>query len=162
MSLERNHHRRHVPFCPSRIALVDQYMFPEKDTTERLCENGISHPIYACNGDISRTLPLDMYPEVNEVHPQIRQSSRPHFMIRDPVHARIIEMNQLDRASGRLEGFYIEGAGYDPRRQREYAINQKVAGRSCGQPDDPPCPPGTACMTNYYTGQSTCKRAPLQ
>src|SRR5437868_8525060 len=96
MSVERDLYRRHIPFCETRIALVDQYMFPEKDTADRLCNNGISHPIYACNGMVSRTLPLDMYPEVNEVHPQIRESSHPHFMIRDPVHARVIERDQLD------------------------------------------------------------------
>jgi len=109
MSIERDHYKRHVPFCQTRPALVDQYMWPEKDTTilGMTCHNGVSHPIYAIDGTISRTLPLDMYPLVHEVHPQIRRSSAPHFMIRDPVHARVIEQNQLDRAHRRLEGLYM-------------------------------------------------------
>jgi len=126
MSVERDHYRRHLPFCETRIALVDQYMFPEKDTTERRCNNGLSNPIYACNGVISRTLPLHMYPEVNQVHPHIRMSSQPHFMSRDPVLSKFIERDQLDRASGRLEGFYMGGGEYDPYRRREYAISQRL------------------------------------
>ena len=159
MSVERDRYRRHIPQCNTRIALVDQYMFPEKDTTERLCDNGVSNPIYACNGVISRTLPLHMYPEVNEVHPHIRMGSQPHFMIRDPVHAKIIERDQLDRASGRLEGFYMGGGEYDPRRKREYIVNQKIASvsRPCGKPGDPVCPQGTQCWINNRTGQGTCK-----
>lgn len=164
MSVERDHYRKHLPFCPTRIALVDQYMFPEKDTTERLCENGVSHPIYACNGDVSRTLPLHMYPEVNEVHPQIRMSSQPHFMIRDPVHASVIERDQLDRASGRIEGFYMGGGEYDPYRRREEILSSRWAGgprlestsRQCGKPGDPPCPSGQSCYINQRTQQGKC------
>jgi len=159
MSVERDAYLRHIPFCPSRYAPVDQYSFPELDTTERRCNNGVSHAIYACNGWISRTLPLDMYPEVNEIHPQIRQSSQPHFMIRDPFHARVIEQNQLDRASGRLEGFYIEGAAYDPHRKREIMLAQRAGvGRSqrCGQPGDPVCPNGKLCYINQRTGEGKC------
>lgn len=134
MSVERNLYRRHIPFCETRIAIVDQYMFPEKDTTERRCNNGVSHAIYACNGDISRTLPLHMYPKVDEVHPQIRMSSQPHFMIRDPVHAKHIEQNQLDWASGRLEGFYMGGGEYDPYQQREEVLRSRCSGgRSFGR-----------------------------
>ena len=105
--MARDGHLRYIPFCETRVAIVDQYMWPEKDTTERICHNGISHPIYACDGTISRTLPLDMYPRINEVHPQVRGPLPPHFMARDPCIARSIEMAQLDRARGRLEGFYV-------------------------------------------------------
>jgi hypothetical protein len=126
MSIERDHFRKHIPFCPSRYAVVDQYLFPEKDTTERLCNNGVSHNIYACNGSISRTLPLHMYPEVDQVHPQIRKSSQPHFMIRDPVHARRIELEQLDLASGRLEGFYADHGGeYNPYQSYEAMFGRR-------------------------------------
>lgn len=112
MSVERDHYRRHIPMCVTRPALVDQYMWPEKDSSDRVCENGVSHPIYACNGHISRTLPLDMYPMVNEVHPQIRQSSQPHFGARDPRMAAAITSMELDMARGRLEGLYSGSAGY--------------------------------------------------
>lgn len=110
--MERDLHKRHIPLCVTRPAVVDQYSWPEKDTTERVCNNGVSHPIYACNGHISRTLPLDMYPEVDQVHPQIRQGWQPHFGSRDPRVAHAIEIAQLDRAKGRLEGLYISGSGY--------------------------------------------------
>jgi hypothetical protein len=183
MSIERNHYRRHIPFCPSRYSPVDQYMFPEVDTTERLCNNGVSHPIYACNGDISRTLPLDMYPKVNEIHPQIRQSDQPHFMIRDPFHARIIEQDQLDRAAGRIEGFYMGGGEYDPYRRREEILSYRWAGApdldsphmecgrpgdqdldsrymECGRPGDPVCPSGQVCFINQRTHRGKCMARP--
>jgi hypothetical protein len=108
MSVERDQFKRHLPACSTRYAIVDQYSFPEKDTTERICHNGVSHAIYACDGTISRTLPLHMYPRYNEVHPQILRSSIPDFQVRDPVMALIIQQNQLDRANKRLEGFYTE------------------------------------------------------
>lgn len=182
MSIERGNYRKHIPFCPTRIALVDQYMFPELDTTEKVCNNGVSHPIYACNGDISRTLPLHMYPEVNSVHPQIRQSSQPDFMIRDPIHARIIERDQLDRARGRIEGFYMGGGEYDPYRRRNDILSSRWAGapdlnsppsrlfglgdhsglgsQRCGGPADPTCPIGQGCFINERTGQGRCISQP--
>jgi hypothetical protein len=109
MSLvERDAHIRFVPFCETRYALVDQYSFPEKDTTERICHNGVSNAIYACDGTISRTLPLHMYPLEGTIHPQILRSSHPHFQSRDPLMMALIQRTQLDRAQGRLEGFYTE------------------------------------------------------
>lgn len=105
--MERFLHKRHIPYCQTRVAVVDQYMWPEKDTTERTCNNGISHPIYACDGTVSRTLPLDMWPKVNEVHPQIRKSSQPHFGSRDPRMKAAITMAEIDMARGRLEGLYL-------------------------------------------------------
>ena len=116
--MDRTYHRKHIPFCSTRIAQCDQYMFPEKDQTEPVCENGVSHPIYSCNGWISYTLPLEMYPRVNEVHPQIAMSKSPHFMARDAKMQRYIERAELDRAEGRIEGFYVEGAAYDPYAER--------------------------------------------
>jgi hypothetical protein len=110
--------RRYIPFCETRIPVVDQYMFPEKDTQERICHNGQSHPIYSCNGNISRTLPLNMWPKVDEIHPQIFYSSQPHFGVRDPTMSKMIEQDQLDKARGRLEGFYVDGTEYDPYRVR--------------------------------------------
>ena len=111
MSVERDLYRRHIPMCVTRPALVDQYMWPEKDSTERVCNNGVSHPIYACNGHVSRTLPLDMYPLVDQVHPQIRQSSQPHFGSRDPRMQAFITAAELDRARGRIEGLYLGSGG---------------------------------------------------
>ena len=124
--MSRDQSLRMVPFCTTRIAPVDQYSFPEVDTTERTCNNGVSGPKYACNGEISRFLPLHDWPEVNKIHPEIRMGSQPHFMARDPYVARQIETQQLDIAQKRLEGFYIEGGGYDPYRIREHQIQQIV------------------------------------
>jgi hypothetical protein len=97
---------RYIPFCETRVALVDQYSWPEKDTTERTCWNGPANPIYACDGRISRTLPLDMWPRVGQVHPLIRRAEWPHFGARDPRMKRYIEATQKDIAQKRLEGFY--------------------------------------------------------
>jgi hypothetical protein len=63
---------RYIPTCPSQIAVVDQYMWPTKDTANHICNNGISHPIYNCKGDIHFSLPLEMYPKVGKLHPQIQ------------------------------------------------------------------------------------------
>lgn len=123
--MSRDQSLRHVPYCETRVAHVDQYMWSEVDTTERKCTNGLSHPVYSCDGTISRTLPLDMWPTVNEVHPQIRMSSQPHFISRNPAMARQIELTQLDLASKRLEGFYINGGGYDPYRERERRLDNR-------------------------------------
>lgn len=106
--MDRTSHKRYIPYCSTRIHPVDQYSFPEVDTKERVCQNGLSHPIYSCNGEISRFLPLDMWPRVNEVHSQIRQSSIPHFNIRDREYAKRLEMEQLDIASKRLQGLYTD------------------------------------------------------
>jgi hypothetical protein len=107
MSVERDRYLRHIPFCVSRPAIVDQYMWPEKDTTERVCVNGMANPIYSCRGEISRSLPLEMYPRVGELHPQVRMSDQPHFGVRDPRTAAAIQAMQLDKAAGRLEGLYM-------------------------------------------------------
>ena len=127
--MDTTSHRRYIPFCETRIPIVDQYAFPEKDTTERICQNGVSHPIYSCRGEISRTLPLTMYPKVNEIHPQIFRSSQPHFGVRDPAMARMVEIDQLDKARGRLEGFYVDGGEYDPYKVQEYKRQQAAARR---------------------------------
>lgn len=110
--MDRTSHKRYVPYCSTRIHPVDQYMFNEIDTKERVCQNGISHPIYSCNGELSRFLPLDMWPRVNEIHPQIRQSSIPHFDARDRDMARMIEREQLDIAAKRLVGMYAHQDSY--------------------------------------------------
>ncbi|HSA76092.1 MAG TPA: hypothetical protein VLE02_00985 [Nitrosarchaeum sp.] len=67
---------RYIPTCPSHIAPVDQYMWATKDTSQHICNNGISHPIYNCKGDIHFSLPLHMYPKVGEIHSQIQPVSR--------------------------------------------------------------------------------------
>ena len=112
--MERNWSRKWIPFCPTRYAQVDQYSFPEKDTTERHSFDGLSHPIYSCNGWVSYTLPLGMWPKVNEVHPQISMSELPHFGARDPQMRMQIESMERDRKEKRLEGMYTLGDEYNP------------------------------------------------
>ena len=75
----------YFPKCPRSIALVDQYLWPEKDTTAYKCYNGISHPIYGCDGKVNFSLPLEKYPVQGHVHEQIAQVKRPHLNYRqDP------------------------------------------------------------------------------
>ncbi len=107
MSIERDQYLRHIPYCATRVSLVDQYSWPEKDTTQPVCANGLSHPIYACNGVVSRFLPLDMYPPRDGIHPGIRPSILPRFGAREPSVAKHVERMQMDRAEGRLEGIYL-------------------------------------------------------
>lgn len=108
--MDRNLHKKWIPLDRGRIAPCDQYMFPEMDKTERLAENGVSQPIYACNGNISYTLPLHMYPRGNKIHSQISRSQIPHFPIRDSDTLRFVEEIQRqylrDVRDRRLEGLY--------------------------------------------------------
>lgn len=80
--MDRHLHRKYYPVCPNNVPLVDQYMWREKDSTPRSCYNGVSHPIYDCKGWIHYSLPLEEYPKVNEIHPQISMVSRAHHQRR--------------------------------------------------------------------------------
>ena len=82
--MDRTYFIKHIPQCPRQSAIVDQYMWEEKDTNKYRCYNGISHPIYDCKGMVNFSLPLEYYPPVNEVHPQIKMVKRPHFNYRQP------------------------------------------------------------------------------
>jgi hypothetical protein len=112
--MERDMHKKHIPYCPTRVPMVNQYMWTEKDRAHRTCENGISHSIYAADGNVSYTLPLDQYPKVNAVHPQIEMSKQYHFGIRDPNYAAYFDNAKVkltkreldDIKNRRIEGFY--------------------------------------------------------
>jgi hypothetical protein len=82
--MDRHLHVPYFPQCPRTQPLSSQYMWPEKDTNQYMCYNGISHPIYSCNGNINYTLPLEMYPPVDDVHPQIKMVRRMHLNHRGP------------------------------------------------------------------------------
>jgi len=77
--MDRHLHKKYIPQCARHIAIVDQYMWDKKDTNSYTCINGISNPIYDCKGWINYTLPLDMYPRVNEIHPEIMESRNYHL-----------------------------------------------------------------------------------
>lgn len=77
--MDRHLHTKYVPSCPRNIPLVDQYMWDTKDTNTYLCRNGVSHPIYDCKGWINFSLPLEMYPRIGEVHPQIAMTNNLHL-----------------------------------------------------------------------------------
>jgi len=70
--MDRYSHPPYVPYCPQTPAIVDQYMREVKDTNTYKCETGISNSVYSCDGSISYTLPLEMYPERNSIHPEIK------------------------------------------------------------------------------------------
>ena len=118
--MDRNLHPKFIPPCKANISLVDQYSLPEKDTNKYMCTNGISHPIYDCKGWVNYSLPLELYPPENEIHPQIEMTRRMHLNWRmDPT--KIVHLRQQykpyknnytegfqydDIESGRVEGFY--------------------------------------------------------
>jgi len=82
--MDRNLHVPYFPQAPRHIAPVDQYFWETKDNNQYMAYNGISHPIYSCNGSINYTLPLEMYPPVDDVHPQIKMVRRMHLNQRGP------------------------------------------------------------------------------
>lgn len=78
--MERENMYRHNIWCSVRVAPVDQYSWSKKDNTERICENGLSRPIYGANGVISYMLPLEHYPpNFQAIHPDIAKSSNKPF-----------------------------------------------------------------------------------
>lgn len=72
--MDRRGYAKYRPPLPHRVALVDQYLWPVKDTNNYTAVNGTAQPIYDCDGSVSYTLPLDKYPNWYQVDPQIRQS----------------------------------------------------------------------------------------
>lgn len=77
--MDRNLHLKYNPNCPKNYGLVDQYMWKNKDTTKYKCYNGISHPIYDCKGWVNYSLPLEQYPPVDDIHPQIYMVNKLHM-----------------------------------------------------------------------------------
>ena len=91
--MDRNMHPRYVPQCPRQAAIVDQYMWKQKDTNKYKCYNGISHPIYDCTGQVNYSLPLDQYPPANGIHPQIAMTRRMHLNLREDPHRQVFMPN---------------------------------------------------------------------
>lgn len=98
----RNYHTKYFPEAPRNIALVDQYSWPVHDTNKYMAYNGISHAIYSCNGSINYTLPLEMYPPVDDVHPQIKMVRRMHLNQRGPNPVRYIPPTVRDYNDGNV------------------------------------------------------------
>ena len=69
---DRDYHRKYYPSCPTNVALVDQYMWSVKDSNQYGCTNGVSAPIYEIDGTIAHQLPLELYPPVNDIHPEVK------------------------------------------------------------------------------------------
>jgi len=147
--MDRQLHKKWFPNCPRHAAVVDQYMWPQKDTTAYRCYNGISHPIYDCKGWVNFSLPLEMYPPVHQVHPQIAMVRRPHQQYRGtakfPVQVEHFGFNDI--SEGRTEGFYstsAKDAWKCPSKPGFVLASQKT------EPGKLPSPYGDA------TGHSTC------
>ncbi len=90
--MDRSYHPRYVPSCKKNIAMVDQYMWAEKDTNTYKCDNGVSHPIYDCTGQVNFSLPLEEYPPEHGIHPQIAMTKRAHFNYRQDPNCRRCNM----------------------------------------------------------------------
>ena len=110
--MDRGGHMIHIPKCRRNIGLPNQFAWKEKDTNKYSCTNGISHPIYDCKGWINFSLPLEMYPRVGEVHPQIEMTRRMHMSYRGnpkkivPVHQRPTVEYYQHEFDDRQEGIY--------------------------------------------------------
>ena len=114
----RNWHKKFVPPCKRNIAPCDTVSWENPDTNTYLCTNGISHPIYDCKGWVNYSLPLEMYPPANEIHPQIEMTRRMHLNWRmNPT--KVIQLEKKRRYPVRMEGFqYADGTeGFYSGRQ---------------------------------------------
>jgi len=151
--MDKHLHKKYVPTCIRHAGLPDQYMWPQKDTTKYMCHNGISHPIYDCQGWINYSLPLELYPPVGKVHPQISMVRRPHLQYRPSEYVlpnpeedpRLYSMYRYRRGcddSDRVEGFY-HGAECPSQSGFTLASQKTVPGKL-------PDPNG------YATGRSAC------
>jgi len=117
--MDRNLHKKYTPQCPRQAGIVDQYLWNIKDTNYYRCYNGISHPIYDCQGHVNFTLPLEMWPKVDKIHPQIRMTKRPILNERPVAYmsGRFANLSRgrnqtenfamMDKKSNRIEGFYL-------------------------------------------------------
>ncbi len=122
--MDRHLHKKYNPQCPRQAAIVDQYMWKDKDTTYYKCYNGISHPIYDCKGWINYSLPLEKYPLVNEVHPQIAMTRRMHMNYRNDPHKMgfippSVPLRERfiipDRNENRVEEMYMRPETFFPK-----------------------------------------------
>ena len=108
--MDRHQHKKYVPECPRHAAIVDQYMWEEKDTTKYMCYNGISHPIYDCKGYVNFSLPLEEYPVVDQIHPQIQMTRRMHMNLREDPRLDVPPTRENfvheDLRENRVEGLY--------------------------------------------------------
>jgi hypothetical protein len=106
--MDRNYYQfNQVPVCPSNVELVDQYMWDRKDTTRYRCVNGPATPVYSCNGDIARQLPLHMYPKNNnQVHPDILKDQIFPTGITRKGWNYYRQLQAADIQDRRLTGFY--------------------------------------------------------
>lgn len=106
----RNNYKKYVPTCPKTIPVVDQYLWKDRDTNQYTCDNGVSHSIYDCQGNVSFTLPLEMYPPGGEIHPQIPLSNRMHYNYRMSPDF-LVEMGSVGGSGGRSSS---QPAGISP------------------------------------------------
>jgi hypothetical protein len=125
---------RYIPTCPRNIAVVDQYMWPEKDTNKYMCQNGISHPIYDCKGMVSYSLPLEFYPPSDRIHPQIEMTRRMHMPWRTspyhefhlPSQTEQFSFLESDSKLNRTEGFYSDVPNSSGRRQYSSGAGNQI------------------------------------
>ncbi len=115
--MDRQLHKKFIPPCKRNIGIVDQYSWAQKDTNKYMCTNGISRPIYDCKGWINYSLPLEDYPPVNEIHPEIAMVRRQHLNYRGPSrfyyrmpysspYGYREGYSRMDQDEERTEGFY--------------------------------------------------------
>nr|QBK87031.1 MAG: hypothetical protein LCMAC103_03750 [Marseillevirus LCMAC103] len=118
--MDRHVHPKFVPHCPVNVAFVDQYQYntPDKDHNVYLCENGLSTPVYSCDGNIHQTLPLERYPRAGTVHNDIRLGNLVHFQ----GHPRGSQMGVHPHALSRLNlaKARLDREPYTPDARRAY------------------------------------------
>ena len=118
--MDRDVSPAYFPQCPRNAGLPDQYMWAEKDTTAYKCYNGVSHPIYGCDGKINYSLPLHMYPQQGQVHPQVQRTKRPHMDYRQDPRVLVHE----PRLPARPDLVHHYGWMYDPSLEREALVEE--------------------------------------
>ena len=133
--MDRNWHKKFIPPCKRTIPIVSQYLWEDKDTNTYMCTNGISHPIYDCKGWVNYSLPLEMYPPANEVHPQIEMVRRMHLNWRgNPT--KLVKLEKKRHYPAGMEGFQNDNGteGFYSGRQHPnpYYPNEDYSCGSCG------------------------------
>lgn len=120
--LDRTRARKHIPFCPTMPEYVDRYSWPDKDLRIHDCVNGYYiDGVYAADGSISFSLPLENYPMAHEVSDEIAMTGPVHFHARDRRLAEEIRRRYKPPYSHRyLEGLYERGSEYENPILRKY------------------------------------------
>lgn len=88
--MDNKSHPKHYPTITPGRPIVDYYLQgrSENDVQYPIFNTGITKPIYDLNGNISRQLPLEDWPPVNDYHYEVYLMNRREALGLSPTYRR--------------------------------------------------------------------------